>query len=248
MSVSDSTSHLSMDLSAKEEDDLPHLDLLDKLSAKEKFLRKRILQLKDFIEINSGRARLVFLCKQVDKCFSEIALIFNKLPLERKVHAFYEYDNTWLEILRFDLDTCISDVEEYIESITDETRLRNSTPSPDQNTEKVFASTESVAVSNNESASHNTHVTSDVRTHEYSAPKDFFATPKVNNQLLSVDLWIANYPVLSLVAILMLPMFLVTQVILSIKLLPIRIFLNYKFHHLMVLQLTRLILWFSLRI
>ena len=130
----------------------------------------------------------------MDKCFSEIALIFNKLPLERKVHAFYEYDNTWLEILRFDLDTCISDVEEYIESITDETRLRNSTPSPDQNTEKVYASTESVVVSSNESASHNTHVTSDVRTHEYSAPKDFFATPKVNNQLLSVDSWIDELP------------------------------------------------------
>ena len=50
MSVSDSQSHMSMDLCAKWEDDLPHLDLLYKLSAKEKFCRKRILQLKDFIE------------------------------------------------------------------------------------------------------------------------------------------------------------------------------------------------------
>ena len=187
MSVSDSTSHLSMDLSAKEEDDLPHLDLLDKLSAKEKFLRKRILQLMDYIERHSGSARLVFLCKQLDKYFLEIELIFNKLPLGRKVHAFHEYDNTWLEILRFDLDTCISDVEEYIESIADQTRLQNSTASPDQNTEKVFAPTESVVVSNDESASHNTHTTSDVRIHGYSTPKDFLAMPKGNGRLLSVD-------------------------------------------------------------
>ena len=189
MSVSDLQSHMSMDLS-----DLPHLDLQDKLSAKEKFLRKRIFQLKNFVEIRSGRARLVFLCKQLDKCFSEIELIFNKLLLQREVNAFYDYDNTWLEIMRFELDTCISDVEEYIESITDQTEFRNSTALPDQITEKAFASTESVAVSNNGSASHNTHATSDVRTHEFSTPKDFLTMPKVDNLLQSVDSWIDELP------------------------------------------------------
>ena len=95
----------------------------------------------------------------MDKCFSEIALIFNKLPLERKVHAFYEYDNTWLEILRFDLDTCISDVEEYIESITDQTEFRNSTALPDKITKKAFASTESVATMNQHLATRMSQVT-----------------------------------------------------------------------------------------
>ena len=144
-------------MSAKVDDDLPHLDLLDKLSAKENFIRKHILQLKNFIEIHSSRARLTFLCKQSDTCFSE--LIFNK---------FYEWGNNWLEILRFELDGSTTDKEEYIESITDQTRLRNSTASPHQITDKVFASTESVIVSSNESASHNMHATSNIRKHEYS--------------------------------------------------------------------------------
>ena len=96
--------------------------------------------------------------------------------------------------MRFELDTCTSDVEEYIESMTDQTQFRNSTALPDQNTEKVFASTESVAVSNNGSASHNTHATSDVKMHEFSTPKDFLATPKVDNLLQSVDSWIDELP------------------------------------------------------
>ena len=77
MSVGNLQSHLSNDLN-----DLSHLDLQDKVSAKEKFFRKYILQLKNFIEIHSSRARIVY--KQVDKCFElnlKIELIFNKVLL-----------------------------------------------------------------------------------------------------------------------------------------------------------------------
>ena len=123
MTITDSCSHTSRN-SFNDIDSIVHDDgnltkqraarLLKRLAAKETFLHKRILHIKDLVQRKSSVLKLTFLSKQLEQYFSEIEVLYERVLF----YGHFEdpiYDDNWLESRRFDLEIFRGEIEEYVE-------------------------------------------------------------------------------------------------------------------------------------
>ena len=85
--------------------------MMKRLAAKELFLDKRILHIKDLVHRKCSVAKLIFLSRQH---FSEIEVLYERVSFYSHIEDPI-YDENWLESRRFDLDIFRGELEEYIE-------------------------------------------------------------------------------------------------------------------------------------
>ena len=93
--------------------------------AKQKSIYKRLNHIRDIISSNGSRTKVQTLVNYIERTFTEAQTSHDQL-MDLIPEESEQYDEMWIENIRIDIDICLSEVEEYLES-----RLLD--PASDQN-------------------------------------------------------------------------------------------------------------------
>ena len=83
--------------------------------AKQKSIYKRLNHIRDIISSNGSRTKVQTLVNYIERTFTEAQTSHDQL-MDLIPEESEQYDEMWIENIRIDIDICLSEVEEYLES------------------------------------------------------------------------------------------------------------------------------------